>query len=178
MPAPVVRALPWLTRSRRCAPSPVSGWPGWGEAGASALCRDGPMSALGVDVGTVRVGVAVSDPDGLVAIPLVTVPAGDDLVVRLAELARQRLCETVVVGLPRALSGRRTESTVWAVRVAEGLRALGFDVELWDERLSSVEAERVLLGAGMRRARRRTERDRVAAAIILQGWLDARRARG
>ncbi|MGH8884293.1 MAG: Holliday junction resolvase RuvX [Egibacteraceae bacterium] len=136
------------------------------------------MSALGVDVGTVRVGVAVSDPDGLVATPLVTIPAGDDLVARLAELARQRLCQTVVVGLPRALSGRRTESTVWAVQVADGLRALGFDVQLWDERLSSAEAERVLLAAGMRRARRKIERDRVAATIILQGWLDARRARG
>lgn len=136
------------------------------------------MSALGVDVGTVRVGVAVSDPDEVVATPLVTIPAGHDLVVRLAELARERMCQTVVVGLPRALSGRETESTAGALQVANGLRALGLDVELWDERLSSAEAERMLLGAGMRRARRKDERDRVAAAIILQGWLDARRARG
>lgn len=136
------------------------------------------MSALGVDVGTVRVGVAVSDPDGRVAIPLATIPAGDDLVVRLAELARERMCQTVVVGLPKALSGRETRSTAWAMDVVDGLRALGFDVQLWDERLSSAEAERVLLGAGVRRAKRKTERDRIAAAIILQGWLDARRARG
>ncbi|MGH8901226.1 MAG: Holliday junction resolvase RuvX [Egibacteraceae bacterium] len=136
------------------------------------------MSALGVDVGTVRVGIAVSDPDEVVATPLVTIPAGQDLVVRLAELARERMCQTVVVGLPRALSGRETESTAGALQVANGLRALGLDVELWDERLSSAEAERMLLGAGMRRARRKDERDRVAAAIILQGWLDARRARG
>jgi putative holliday junction resolvase len=136
------------------------------------------VSVLGVDVGTVRVGVAVSDPNGLVATPLATIPAGDGLAVRLAELARARTCQTVVVGLPRALSGRQTESTACALRVADALRALGFDVELWDERLSSAEAERVLLGAQMRRARRKTERDRVAAAIILQGWLDAQRARG
>lgn len=134
--------------------------------------------ALGIDVGTVRVGVAVSDPDGLVATPLATIPAGDDLVVRLAELARERMCQTVVVGLPRALSGRETQSTAWAMQVVDRLRALGFDVELWDERLSSAEAERMLLTAGVRRAKRKTERDRVAATIILQGWLDARRARG
>ena len=134
--------------------------------------------ALGVDVGTVRVGVAVSDPEGLIATPLTTIPAGHDLVARLGELAKERMCQTVVVGLPRALSGRQTQSTAWAVQVADGLRALGFDVELWDERLSSAEAERVLLSAGMRRAKRKTERDRIAAAIILQGWLDARRARG
>lgn len=134
--------------------------------------------ALGIDVGTVRVGVAVSDPDGLVATPLATIPAGDDLVVRLAELARERMCQTVVVGLPRALSGRETQSTAWAMQVVDRLRALGFDVELWDERLSSAEAERMLLTAGVHRAKRKTERDRVAATIILQGWLDARRARG
>lgn len=145
---------------------------------ARQAAGEGARCALGVDVGTVRVGVAISDPDGLVATPLATIPAGNDLVARLAELARERMCQTVVVGLPRALSGHQTESTAWAVQVAEGLRALGLDVALWDERLSSAEAERVLLGAGMRRARRKTTRDRVAAAIILQGWLDARRARG
>jgi putative Holliday junction resolvase len=130
---------------------------------------------LGVDVGTVRVGVAVSDPDRLVATPLDTVPGGDDLAVRLVRLAAEEACDTVVVGLPRALSGRDTDSTRVARTVADGVRAAGLRVELWDERLSSAEAERVLLIAGRRRAQRRTERDRVAATIILQGWLDARR---
>jgi putative Holliday junction resolvase len=130
---------------------------------------------LGVDVGTVRVGVAVSDPDRLVATPLDTVPGGEDLAVRLVRLAAEEACDTVVVGLPRALSGRDTDSTRVARTVADGVRAAGLRVELWDERLSSVEAERVLLVAGRRRAQRRTERDRVAATIILQGWLDARR---
>ena len=131
--------------------------------------------ALGVDVGTVRVGLAISDPDGIVATPMATITASEDLVTRLADVARERLCQTVVVGLPRALSGRDTASTARARAVADGLHALGLDVELWDERLSSAEAERVLLGAGVRRAGRKTQRDRVAAAIILQGWLDARR---
>ncbi len=134
-----------------------------------------PGRVLGVDVGTVRVGVAVSDPDRLVATPLDTVPGGEDLAVRLVRLAAEEACDTVVVGLPRALSGRDTDSTRVARTVADGVRAAGLRVELWDERLSSVEAERVLLVAGWRRAQRRTERDRVAATIILQGWLDARR---
>jgi putative holliday junction resolvase len=130
---------------------------------------------MGVDVGTVRVGVAVSDPSGTVASPHSTVSAGDDLVVRLAGLARDLACKTVVVGLPKGMSGRDTASTRDARAVAANLTEQGFDVQLWDERLSSAEAERVLIGAGRRREQRRDERDRVAAAIILQGWLDAHR---
>jgi len=146
-----------------------------GSGGAPRLSRRSPFPALGVDVGTVRVGLAVSDPEGLVATPLETIAASDDLVTRLAEIARKRLCQTVVVGLPKALSGRSTASTAMARTIADGLHDFGLHVELWDERLSSAEAERVLLGAGVRRAGRKTKRDRLAAAIILQGWLDARR---
>jgi len=131
--------------------------------------------ALGVDVGEVRVGLALSDPDGLVATPLGTVPAGDDLPARLAEIAAEHECQTVVVGLPRALSGRDTASTRRARDLAERLRDVGLSVVFWDERLSSAEAERALLQDGRRRAQRRDERDRVAATIILQGWLDAGR---
>ncbi len=133
-----------------------------------------PYPALGVDVGTVRVGLAISDPGGLVATPLESIAGGRDLVARLADLARARRCGTVVVGLPRALSGRETASTASARAVADGLRNLGLNVEFWDERLSSVEAERVLLAAGVRRAERKAGRDAVAATIILQGWLDGR----
>lgn len=130
---------------------------------------------MGVDVGTVRVGVAVSDASGTVATPHSTVPAGDELPAALASLARELSCETVVVGLPKGMSGRDTASTRNARTVAAKLAEQGFDVQLWDERLSSAEAERVLIGAGRRREQRRSERDRVAAAIILQGWLDAHR---
>lgn len=133
---------------------------------------------LGVDVGDVRVGVAVSDASGIVATPLATLPARPDLAVRLAELARQEECDTVVVGLPKGMSGRDTASTQAARGVAAALARHGLDVQLWDERLSSAEAERVLLQAGRRRQQRRDERDRVAAAIILQGWLDAHRTTG
>jgi putative Holliday junction resolvase len=130
---------------------------------------------LGVDVGEVRTGLAVSDPDRMVATPLDTIPGGSDLARRLAARARQESCDTVVIGLPLSMSGTDTESTRQARAVAAELRDTGVAVELWDERLSSVEAERALLGAGRRRAQRRSERDRVAAAIILQGWLDMSR---
>lgn len=128
---------------------------------------------MGVDVGTVRVGIAISDPSRTVASPHITVAAGEGLPQRLADLAHDLGCDTVVIGLPKGLSGRDTASTRDARAVAAQLAERGFDVQFWDERLSSVEAERVLLDAGRRRAQRRDERDRVAAAIILQGWLDA-----
>lgn len=139
------------------------------------------MRALGVDVGTVRVGLAVSDPDGLVATPLETMDAGDageDLADRLQVVAESHECDTVVVGLPRGMHGRDTASTVRARKVAATLRSRGLHCTLWDERLSSAEAERVLLDAGRGRTQRRAERDQVAAVIILQGWLDSQRSPG
>lgn len=134
--------------------------------------------ALGVDVGTVRVGLAVSDPERTVATPAGTVAAADDaaaLAASVAVAAGEHGADHVVVGLPLGMSGRDTASTSRARAVARTLRERGLDVSLWDERLSSAEAERVLLGAGRRRAQRRVERDPIAAAIILQGWLDAQR---
>lgn len=139
------------------------------------------MRALGVDVGTVRVGLAVSDPDGIVATPLETMDAGDagdDLADRIQGVAESYDCETVVVGLPRGMHGRDTASTMRARAVAATLRSRGLHCTLWDERLSSAEAERILLAAGQSRSRRRAERDQVAAVIILQGWLDSQRSPG
>ncbi|MGI8575647.1 MAG: Holliday junction resolvase RuvX [Egibacteraceae bacterium] len=152
------------------------------EAAAGSAAARRPR-VLGVDVGTVRVGLAVSDPSRTLAFALETLEVAEgqggepvaELARRVALLAAEQECGLVVVGLPRSLSGRSTASTLHAQAVANALRGLGVVVELWDERLSSVEAERVLLAAGRRRAARRVERDRVAATIILQGWLDARK---
>lgn len=146
------------------------------------MARATPGRVLGVDVGTVRIGVAISDPQRVVATPLDTLAGvGNDgadapaAAARVAQMAGEHDCQTVVVGLPRALSGAATASTVMAERLAAALRTAGLGVELWDERLSSTEAERVLIGAGRRREQRKQERDRLAATIILQGWLDAQR---
>jgi putative Holliday junction resolvase len=138
------------------------------------------MRALAVDLGTVRVGLALSDLAKTIASPHDTLPAGDvdaedwpqRMAAAIAQVARAQDADTIVVGLPRSLSGRETLGASAARRVVAALREItDATVELWDERLSSVEAERMLIGAGQRRTARRTIRDRVAAAIILQAWL-------
>lgn len=142
---------------------------------------DGRGRVLGVDVGTVRTGLAVSDPDRMVATPLVTLSSPAEPVAHAAALmalAAEHQAIGLVVGLPRALSGRETASTAQARAVAEALEAAGRQVWLWDERLSSVEAERSLIRAGRSRRQRTSARDQVAATIILQGWLDAQRHAG
>lgn len=132
---------------------------------------------LGLDLGEKRLGVALSDPSGTVASPLATIPhrtqRGD--VERIASLCREHEVAAVVVGWPRNMDGtsglpaRRAEVFAQALR-----RALAVPVELWDERLSTVAADRALLEGNVTRSRRRVLRDRVAAALILQAWLDAR----
>lgn len=140
------------------------------------------MRALGVDLGTVRIGLALTDPSRSIASPHDTLPAGDadaadwpqQIAATLATVAADVGADAIVIGLPRAMSGKDTAGAASARRVADALRdATDATVHLWDERLSSVEAERMLIGAGRRREQRRTDRDRVAAAIILQSWLQA-----
>ena len=140
------------------------------------------MRALGVDLGTVRIGLALSDPAKMIASPHDTMQAGDadaddwaqQTAGAIAQVASDNDVDTVVIGLPRSLSGRDTAGARLARAVAAALREVTpATVELWDERLSSAEAERMMIGAGSRRADRRTARDRVAAAIILQAWLQA-----
>ncbi len=132
---------------------------------------------LGLDLGTRRIGVALSDPTGTVASPLLTLPhrslARD--VERVAALCRAHAVEAVVVGWPRSLSGAPGRAARQAEEFARVLRrAVAVPVELWDERLSTAAAERALLEADVRRERRRAIRDQVAAALILQAHLDAR----
>lgn len=144
------------------------------------------MRALGVDLGTVRIGLALTDRSKLIASPHATLLAGDTeaddwaqtIAAEIARIAVEVGADTVVIGLPRALSGDDTAGATNARDVAAALRLAGdLDVHVWDERLSSAEAERVLIGAGQRRAQRKAARDRVAAAIILQSWLQANATR-
>ena len=143
------------------------------------------MRALGVDLGTVRIGLALTDPTRSIASPHATLPAGDvasddwpqQIAATHAGVAADVDADAIVIGLPRAMSGKDTSGAASARKVADALRTVtDATVHLWDERLSSVEAERLLIGAGARRAQRRTARDRVAAAIILQSWLEANAA--
>lgn len=134
---------------------------------------------IGVDVGAVRVGVALSDPDGLIATPLRTVPrdvdGGTDVAV-IAALVAEHEVVGVVVGLPRTLAGREGPAAEAARAFVAALEpALDVPIELSDERLTTVVATRQLRESGRRGRRQRAVVDQVAAVGILQGWLDTRR---
>jgi putative Holliday junction resolvase len=135
---------------------------------------------LGVDVGTVRIGVATSDPDGILATPVETVrrDRSDKHLRRLAQLADELEAVEVVVGLPRTLADRSGPSARDAIELAEQLarRIAPTPVRLSDERLTTVSAQRSLRDAGIRAKGQRAMIDQAAAVGILQNWLDQRRA--
>jgi putative holliday junction resolvase len=132
---------------------------------------------LGVDVGTVRVGVARSDPGGVLASPVATLPRAGS-VHQLARLVSEHAAVGVVVGLPVTLAGREGASAVLAREYADQLARVisPIPVELVDERLTTVAAERRLAARGVRGRARRAVVDQAAAVEILQHWLDAHQA--
>lgn len=142
---------------------------------------------MGVDVGAVRVGVALSDPDGILATPLTTLQRdlrkGFDVKL-LAGLVQEHGAVAVYVGLPRSLDGGENASTAmardWAAALVRRLQAKGrpVPVRLVDERLTTVDAHRALLEAGVSRREHMDKVDQVAAATILQSALDRARATG
>ncbi|MED5393354.1 MAG: Holliday junction resolvase RuvX [Actinomycetota bacterium] len=141
------------------------------------------MRALGLDLGSKRIGVAVSDSDGLVATPIEVVLRTSDRRGEhraLADLAEEWEVEVVVIGIPYSLdwsTGPMAQAmTAEAVELARVLSARsGVPVETYDERLTTVTAERTLREQDLRAPQRRKVVDMVAAAVMLQGWLDARR---
>jgi len=138
---------------------------------------DAPGRALGLDLGAARIGVAISDERRRVAVPYGTVPAGapQDLKAVVALVAEHGVA-VVVVGYPIGLSGEPGAAARAAETFAGALRqVLGVPVELHDERLTTVEAERGLRAAGARGAARRRAVDASAATIMLQAYLDGSR---
>lgn len=136
------------------------------------------MRVLAVDPGSKRVGVAVSDPTGTIAQGLATIAAEpqDTLAERLAHLAREHEAGRIVVGLPRRMDGSEGPEAKSARSLAGDLRrAAKLPVELMDERLTTVAAERSMIDAGARRSRRRQSIDQVAATLLLQSHLDSHR---
>lgn len=135
---------------------------------------------LGIDVGTVRIGVASSDPDGILATPVETVRRDrtNKHVRRLAQLVSELEAVEVVVGLPRTLADRSGASARDAIELAEQLarRIEPTPVRLADERLTTVVAQRSLRESGVRAKGQRSMIDQAAAVGILQNWLDQRRA--
>jgi putative Holliday junction resolvase len=134
---------------------------------------------LGIDFGDRRSGVALSDPGGVVALPRGTVEGEKALCDAVAGLVRDEGVELVVVGLPRNMDGSVGRKAEGVLAFVERLRARLGDVpiETWDERLTTVQAERELRSGGVGFHGRRERIDRVAAQILLQSYLDARRAR-
>jgi putative Holliday junction resolvase len=139
-----------------------------------------PGRRLGVDVGAVRIGVAVCDPYGMLATPVETVAAGDGDLARLAELAAEYEVVEAVVGLPRSLSGNEGPAAAKARAFADLLvgKIQPIPVRLVDERLTTVTATRGLRESGVRGRKSRAVVDQAAAVVILQNALDAERASG
>jgi putative Holliday junction resolvase len=132
---------------------------------------------LGLDYGTRRIGVAVSDGAGVSAHPLTVIDtATQPLASRLREIISEYGVTCIVVGLPTSLSGGEGDVAKQARAFARDVGAeTGLPVTLFNEQFTTVEAERVLLEAGTRRSKRREVRDKMAAAVMLQGYLDSSR---
>jgi len=136
---------------------------------------------LGVDVGSVRVGVALSDPAPVLASPLVTLARdanSDSDLDQLAALVAEHDVVEVIVGLPRTLADRHGSAAEIAAGYADALagRITPVPVRLADERLTTVSASRMLSQRGVKGRKQRAVVDQVAAVEILQGWLDGRAA--
>lgn len=130
---------------------------------------------LGIDFGRARIGVAISDELLFLAHPLETIPANEKAPARVAEIVRDKKIDRVVVGIPRHMSGEVGAAANEALRFVDALRAiLTCEVVTWDERLTTVAANRALREAGKKTRDTRGYVDQVAAQMILQGYLDSR----
>jgi putative Holliday junction resolvase len=134
------------------------------------------MRVLALDHGTVRIGVAISDELGMIAQPLEFIPAEpyDGFLSRLKQLIAERNVERILVGMPRNMDGTYGPAAD-KVRgfVDELSKALEIPIQTWDERLTSVQAQRMLREASVKGAKQRKKIDQMAAAILLQSYLDA-----
>ena len=134
------------------------------------------MRTLGLDVGDKRIGVAISDPEEILATPLAIITREDDkkAIADIIELVDRHDVERIVVGMPYSLNGsiggQANKVMDFAERLSQHTTA---SMKTWDERLSTVAVERLLREAGSKKAGKRTKRDAAAAAFILQGYLDS-----
>jgi len=139
------------------------------------------MRSLGLDVGDRRTGVAMGDPEGLVAVPLTVIisQSENSTIDDIIKLVEQHRIERIVVGLPRSLDGSLGPQAEKVTAFAEklSLRAqrgnLNVDIQLWDERFSTVAVAKLMAKAGGKRNRSKEKQDALAAAFILQGFLDS-----
>ena len=134
------------------------------------------MRVLGIDHGTKRMGIALSDPSGIIAQPLEFIPAEPfaQFLARLKQLLREKEVELIIVGMPRNMDGSYGPA---AAKVQEFVAVLKENIvtpiRTWDERLTSAQANRFLIEAKVRRQDRKEKVDKAAAAILLQSFLDS-----
>jgi putative pre-16S rRNA nuclease len=128
---------------------------------------------LGVDFGRARIGLAISDELRLLAHPLATISFGEGAIPRIEEIVRDKKIDRIVVGVPKLLSGKMGTAADEVLRFVEKLRAtLSCPVVTWDERLTTVAAQRALHESGKKTHQARGYIDQIAAQMILQGYLD------
>ena len=136
---------------------------------------------MGIDLGSKRVGVALSDRSGTIASPFTVIQRSGSIKrdhQTIAALVLEEECERVVVGLPLSLDGSVGRAAQAALKEAEQLATVvDVPVETYDERLTTVSADRVLMEAKMRADARRRVVDKVAAAVMLQSWIDRQHKR-
>lgn len=129
---------------------------------------------LGVDFGRARIGVAISDELRLLAHPVETIRSSKEVISQIAKIAQDRSVERIVVGVPRLMSGGHGSAAEEVMQFVEKLRkAVSCEVVTWDERLTTVAANRALRDAGKKTKTTRGYVDQVAAQMILQGYLDS-----
>lgn len=139
------------------------------------------MRIMGLDYGSKTVGVAVSDPLGITAQAVETIWRKDENKLRktcahIEELIREYEVERIVLGLPKHMNNDIGERAKKALEFGEMIgRRTGLEVVMWDERLTTVEAERTLIENKVRRENRKQYIDKIAAVFILQGYLDSTR---
>ena len=134
------------------------------------------MKILGLDYGEARIGVAVSDALGMLANPLDTICEKDreKQLLKTAEVAKLQKVEKIVVGNPKRMDGTLGHRAEYTEEFARELSEItGIPYIMWDERLSSTEAHRILESGGVSGKKRKTKVDKIAAVIILQGYLDS-----
>lgn len=131
---------------------------------------------LGLDIGERRIGVALSDEMGMIASPLMTIQTSGDVVQEVQNLIARYNISRMVVGLPIGLSGREGPQAKTVRAIADDLaKTLGIEIVYSDERMTSAVAEQALISQKTRRGKRKQHIDNVAAAVILQGYLDEQR---
>jgi len=134
------------------------------------------MRILALDHGTRRIGVAVSDELKIIAQPLEFIAAEPfaDFMVRLKELIQEKEIELILVGMPRNMDGTYGPAAIKVQEFVSALKAaIPLRIKKWDERLTTAQANRVLINANVRRDQRKQKVDKMAAAILLQSYLDS-----